>query len=261
MTHDNHQIHGLAWRPDGQGIIFSSSRGATMVYLPTLSLWEVDLRGGEPRQVVSNDASYVHPDVHSDGTIVASRLRIQFDLWRYPVDSTAEDNVRRGVRITRQTGQVQTPTVGSDDGQIAFLSDSGGHVNLWTITTATGEWRQITHERDPSVTLGVPIWSADGTRIGFVSSRGLTGLAFGIWTVNPDGSNLRNLVPRGLGMTWSSDSAWVYYLADGIIYKIPSGRRHTGPGAAGACPQRRSGPRYNPLLHGGSNAHRRQPRL
>ena len=222
LTRDNRQIHGLAWRPDSAGIIYSSSRGTTMPYLPTLGLWEVGLDGGTPRQAVSTDVSYLHPDVHSDGTIVASRLNIQFDLWRYPVDASAEQNVRGGVRITRQTGQVQTPTVGNDDREIAFLSDSGGHVNLWTVNTATGEWRQITHERDPSVTLGVPIWSAEANRIGFVSSRGLTGLAFGIWTVSPDGSNMRNLVPRGLGMTWSSDGQWVYYLDEGTIHKIPA---------------------------------------
>jgi Tol biopolymer transport system component len=66
------------------------------------------------------------------------------------------------------------------------------------------------------------MWSIDGKRIGFVSSRGLTGLAFGIWTVDPDGSNMRNLVPRGLGMTWSADGASVYYIDEGTIYKIPS---------------------------------------
>ncbi len=95
-------------------------------------------------------------------------------------------------------------------------------MNLWTVNSSTGAWRQITHERDENVTLGVPMWSTDGKRIGFVSSRGLTGLSFGIWTVDPDGSNMRNLVPRGLGMTWSSDGAWVYYINEGTIYKIPS---------------------------------------
>ena len=30
------------------------------------------------------------------------------------------------------------------------------------------------------------------------------------------------LVPRGLGMTWSSDGRWVYYLDEGTIYKIPA---------------------------------------
>ena len=48
--------------------------------------------------------------------------------------------------------------------------------------------------------VGVPVWSPDGSSIAFVSSKGLTGFDFGIWLVNPDGSNLRNLANAGLGL-------------------------------------------------------------
>ena len=200
LTHENGQIHGLAWLPDSAGLVYSSSRGATMPYLPTLGLWELRLDGGEPRPIVPADVSFLLPDIHQSGAMVASRLQIHFDLWRYPTDGTAVDNVNRAVRITRQTGQVQTPTVGASDREIAFLSDSGGHANLWITSADTGELRQITYERDPRVALGVPIWSPDGQSIAFVSSRGNVGLGFGLWTVKPDGGNLRSLAPRGLGL-------------------------------------------------------------
>ncbi|MBA2305552.1 MAG: serine/threonine-protein kinase, partial [Acidobacteria bacterium] len=221
LTRENRQIHGLAWLPDSSRIVYSSSRGSTMSYLPTLSLWEADLDGSEPRLVAPGEPSYVHPDIHESGTMVASRLQMQFDLWRYPTDAAPEDNVRRALRLTRQTGQIQTPTVGSSDREIAFLSDSGGHANLWVLTLGQGELRQITHERDRSVALGVPVWSPDGKRIAFVSSRGNTGLGFGVWTVAPDGGNLRNLAANGLGMAWSEDGQWVYYTDAGVVYKVP----------------------------------------
>jgi Tol biopolymer transport system component len=35
---------------------------------------------------------------------------------------------------------------------------------------------------------------------------------FGIWIVRPDGSDARQLVPRGLGATWSPDSKNIYYV-------------------------------------------------
>jgi Tol biopolymer transport system component len=70
--------------------------------------------------------------------------------------------------------------------------------------------------------MGVPIWSPDGKAIAFVSSRGNTGLGFGLWLVNPDGGNLRNLASHGLGMAWSPDSQWVYYSDSGIAYKVPA---------------------------------------
>jgi Tol biopolymer transport system component len=135
---------------------------------------------------------------------------------------TPEENVQRGLRLTRQTGQVQTPTVGASDREIAFLSDSGGRANLWITTPETGAVRQITYERDPDVALGVPIWSPDGEWIAFVSSRGNLGLGFGVWVVKPDGGNLRNLAARGLGVTWSHDSQWIYYVDSGGLYKVPT---------------------------------------
>ena len=62
LTHENGQIHGLAWLPDSEHIVYSSSRGATMPYLPTLGLWEIALDGDEPRRIAPADLSYLHPD-------------------------------------------------------------------------------------------------------------------------------------------------------------------------------------------------------
>jgi Tol biopolymer transport system component len=223
LTHDNGQIHGLSWLPDSRGIVYSSGRSATMPYLPTLGLWEVMLQDGRSRRAAVTDQSYLHPDVHQNGTMAASRLHLQFDVWKYPVGGAADENVRRGVRLTRQTGQVQTPSVGATDREVAFLSDSGGHANVWIVNADTSELRQITHERDPAVALGVPIWSPDGKSIAFVSSRGNSGLGFGMWMVSPDGGNLRQVAPRGLGAAWSPDSRWLYYSDQGRLYKAPAG--------------------------------------
>jgi serine/threonine protein kinase/Tol biopolymer transport system component len=222
LTHDNSQIHGLAWRPDSSAVVYSSSRGSTMPYLPTLGLWEVPLQGGAPRRIAPADLSYLYPDIHKTGAIVAARMQMQFDLWSYPVDGTPAGTMARARRVTRQTAQVQTPTIGADDREIAYLSDSGGHSNVWVMTTATGEARQITHERDANVALGVPIWSPDGKWIAFVSSRGNSGLGFGVWLVNPDGGNLRQLAKRGLGVAWSPDGGWVYYSDAGVLYRVPT---------------------------------------
>lgn len=235
LTEDHGQVHGLTWLSDSSGIVYSSGRSTTMPYLPTLGLWEVSLDDGATRRLAVADQSYVHPDVRRDGTLAVSRLQLQFDLWKYPIDGAPDANVRGAVRLTRQTGQVQTPTVGADDGLVAFLSDSGGHANLWVTDVETRELRQITHERDPQAALGVPIWSPDGKSIAFVSSRGNIGLDFGVWVVDPDGGNLRNVAPRGLGVAWSSDASWLYYVEGRDIYKIPAAGGtpvHVRPGPA-----------------------------
>ncbi len=215
LTHENNMMSGFAWRPDANGIVYSSSRGSTMPYLPTLSLWQVDLRGGDPRQVLSSESSYLSPDVSGDGTLVVGRIRLQTDIWKFPTDGRPEENTAKAVRLTRQTGQLLTPTPGPGDREIAFLADRGGHANVWVLNTGSGEWRQITDERDAGVSLGVPVWSPDGGSIAFLSTRGNAGLTFGIWLVNPDGSNLRTLVNPGLGPAWSPDGSWLYYSTRG----------------------------------------------
>jgi Tol biopolymer transport system component len=211
LTRDNNMMNGFAWLPDSTGIVYSSSRGGTMPYLSALGLWQVTLRDGSVRRVTSGEASYTSPDISRSGAMLVSRMRLQTDIWKFPVDGPPADNVRRGVRVTRQTGQVLTPTASPGDKEVAFLSDSGGHANLWVVNTGGGGLRQITHERDPNVAVGVPLWSPGGQTIAFVSSRGNQGWTFGVWLVDSDGSNLRNIANPGLGPAWSPDGRWVYY--------------------------------------------------
>ena len=46
LTRDNNLISGLAWTPDGSGIIYSSSSGDTMPYLPNMRLRRVRISDG-----------------------------------------------------------------------------------------------------------------------------------------------------------------------------------------------------------------------
>jgi eukaryotic-like serine/threonine-protein kinase len=224
LTQDRNIINGLAWLPDSNRIIFASSRGSTIPYLPSLSLWDVRLDDRVARQITAADAWYEQPDVHASGLVSAARWRIHFDISRIPFGTDAADNVRRTTPLIRQTGHLLTPTAAPDGVQIAFLSDTGGHGNLWVESTQTGELRQITFEDDPNVTVGVPVWSPDGRSIAFVSSKGHTGFDFGIWLVNPDGTDERNVAKQGLGQAWASDGQWLYYAetSAGILYKVSS---------------------------------------
>jgi eukaryotic-like serine/threonine-protein kinase len=221
LTNDYRFTEGLTWLPDSTGIVFASSRGSTVPYLAPLALWEVLLKGGPPRQLTPAEASYEHPDVHESGLLSAARLQMHFDLWSYPFGGATAAAMQRGQQVTHQTGQVLTPTAAPDGDQIAYLSDSGGHSNIW-VTSTQGPPRQITFEDDPAVAVGVPIWSPDGRWIAFVSSRGNDRFAFGVWLVRPDGSELHQLVSKGLGVAWSPKGDEIYYVetASSVMKKV-----------------------------------------
>ena len=129
------------------GVVYGSVAGTPFRTCPHCACGK---RGwmDRPGALTPEEVWYEQPDVHDSGLIAAVRMRMRFDLWRFPFGRDATDNVRQAVPITRQTGQVLTPTAAPDGDQIAFLSDSGGDADLWVTSTRTGDSRQITFEDD-----------------------------------------------------------------------------------------------------------------
>ncbi len=214
ITRDGNPLEGFAWLPDGSGVVYSSSRGDTILYLRTMNLWSVQTGGRNLRQLTFGETSYISPDLDQHGNIVATRRQIQFDIWRYPVDGNPKENVRRGVQITHQTGVVQTPSGAPGDRELVYLSDSGGHGNLWVLNLETQQNRQVTFEHDPQVAIGVPVWSPDGKHIAYVK-RGLNGWNVDLWLMNPDGSDAHKVSDGGGWACWSPDSRWLYFSPPG----------------------------------------------
>jgi Tol biopolymer transport system component len=213
-------IPGLAWLPDGSGLVFASASGSTLVYPPISNLRFVARDGRHERQLTFGDVSYVQPDITQTGRLFASRVRMQSEIWGFPVSGSAAENVRNGRRITSQTAQVQTPSVSPDGKEIAYLSDSGGHGNIWVAKTDGTGSRQLTRESDPAVRIGIPVWSPRGDRIAFIRNVPGRDDPGDEWLINPDGSGLRKLVD-GASASWSADGRWLYYQRTSCIYKTP----------------------------------------
>jgi Tol biopolymer transport system component len=223
ITRDAKVLKGITWLPDSSGVLYASARGSTFPYLPPMALWEARLDGRQ-RQVTTAEASYEQPDLYPSGLLSVTRVRMRYDIWEYPFDGNAA-GTERGRQLTRQTGQVATPTPSPDGTSVAYLSDNGDHANVW-VTSRTGSERQLTFEHDPDVAIGVPAWSPDGAWIAYLSSKGNDGLVFGVWLVRPDASDNHQILAKGLSPTWSADGKWIYYVesANASIKRIsPAG--------------------------------------
>lgn len=143
ITQDTVFLSGFSWLPGSSNLVISSRRDSTLFYLSTQHLsTSISLDGKRLRQLTFGDESDESPDVDSRGRLVESRRRINFDIWKFPTDSDPLENVRRALRITHQTGQVQTPSQSPDGRQLVYLSDTGGHGNLWVMESRL--WPELT---------------------------------------------------------------------------------------------------------------------
>ena len=226
-------LKGLAWLPGGGGLVYSSSSGSTVLYPPMFNLRAVDRDGAHDRQLTFGDVSYIEPDLDVSGRVAASRIRMQSDIWKFPVDGSPAENTRGGLRITHQTGQAQTPAVSPDESEVVYLSDSGGHGNLWIARTDGSSVRQLTFERNPEISVGVPVWSPVGDQIVFLQTQGGANSQS---LINHDGSGLRQFIPVGIGAIWSADGRWVYYSRNvGVALCIEKMAIDGGPAISVRC--------------------------
>lgn len=231
ITREDDLMNGLAWTPDGREIVYSSGRGASLIYLPTMQLWAVPREGGNSRLITYGETSYEWPDISKDGTLVASTRQMHFDIWKFPISPDPLKNVQDAVRITHQTGRVHTPSLSPDGKEMVYISDSGGPGNVWVMNLGTGESRQITAPKSNNSPIGVPLWSPDGKRIIYAQTHNdKSWREVDYWLVNPDGSDLRKILVNGAWATWSPDSRWIYFsnvspvraAEDYQLFKIPA---------------------------------------
>jgi serine/threonine protein kinase len=213
---DSEWLKGYCWLPDGSGLVCSSSRGSTMLYPPLFNLRAITVDGRADRQLTFGDQSYVEPDTNHAGRLIACRIKSSSDIWKVPIEGSPTENTRGAVRITSQTGQVRTPSPSPDDTEVVYLSDNGGHGNLWVAKTDGSGSRQITFEQHPAVSIGVPKWSPSEDLIVFVTARSEQ---IGLSSIHADGSGLRQVVANGRGPCWSGDGRWLYFesVAGGTI--------------------------------------------
>lgn len=200
-------LTGFAWLPDGSGFVYSSSHGSTLLYPPVTNLRTVRVDGSGDRPLTFGDASYAHPDVHASGMVLATRIRSRSDVWRFPIGGPPAENTRDGERVTLQTGHVQTPSVSPDGTEIVYISDNGGHANLWIGKTNGSGSRQVTFETGMDSAIGIPTWSPRGDLIAFLlSQRERTAVC----VIRSDGGGFRQIA-HAWAPCWSADGRWLYY--------------------------------------------------
>ena len=101
----------------------------------------------------------VNPVVSPNGRAVA--FTALGDLWVLPLGG-------RPMQITNDPAVDLDPAWSPDSGRIAFVSDRGGHMDVWVHDLATNADTQITRDRGAA---SGPAWSLDGSQIAYLADN------------------------------------------------------------------------------------------
>ncbi len=163
------------WSPDGRWLSFTSFRtGVPVIYLfnPETGVEKEVVRAGDTKSPggFSPDGDWLYYSASAGGNS---------DIHRVKVVGGAREKVAGG------WGLEVSPTVSPDGRSIAFASDRAGVPQIYVKELGSGEERRISQ---PGVYATSPSWSPAGDRIAFTARAGGR---FAIYTVGPDGSDLR----------------------------------------------------------------------
>jgi dipeptidyl aminopeptidase/acylaminoacyl peptidase len=128
-----------------------------------------------------------------------------------PADESAEMVARMA-----KVGMCASPSFSPDGRRIAFVSDLGGLPQVWTVASEGGWPEPVTAADDP---VGFVVWSPAGDRLAFSLAPG-GGMNTQIYTVRPDGTELRRLTDGGKAT--NNLGGWTH---DGNALLVASNRR------------------------------------
>lgn len=192
----------LAFAPDSQSLAFLRSP------VPGVEdAWIVQLSGGEPRRVTSDNVKVHGVDWTPDGKhlVYASNRGGLFSLWRSALGGGEPQALSAG------GGNADAPTVAPDGRRIAYELWQD-EANIYRLDLKQPSDAQATKLLFSTRWDWNPAYSPDGARIAFVSDR--LGSAE-IWTADKDGGNLAQRTSFGgplvTGPQWSPDARRIVF--------------------------------------------------
>ena len=217
LTTDGASNDNPEWSPDGTKIAFDSWVDANTANIYVMNAAGTDrqrLTTTPPSQGRDFQATWA-PDGSSLAFVSTRDGDGGYELYRMNANGTAQ------TRLTNTNPEADDwqPSV-SPDGKIAFASDRDNTLyeayDLYVLDPDTGEVSRLTFDGDPDENFFRhdslnPVWSPDGTRIAFDSTRSGNRE---VWVINADGSGLTNVSnhpAQDYEPAWSPDGTQITF--------------------------------------------------
>jgi len=208
LTFDHRTIlPSPAWTPDGNAILFSSSRSGSP------SLWRISASGGgAPQPVPGGSVNAVSPTVSRKGNQLAYQQGFfQSEIWR--LDLMGKKLLQSSaVLVVGAKGRNFRAQVSHDGKKIAFQSSQSGYHEIWVCESDGSNCGSLTSLRGVA---GAPRWSPDARYVAFEYQPHVYREVY----VAEVGGGQPRLMPTfpgadNGGPSWSSDGQWIYFYSD-----------------------------------------------
>lgn len=203
-------------------------------------LWQISYPGGQTHQLTRDLNDYDDVSITRDGgSLVTVQSDRQTNLWL-----AAEADARQARQLTFGKGSNGEGLSWTPDNRIVFVSQVSGNQEIWIMSAAGGDQKQLTN--DPQADI-LPAVSPDGRYIVFLTGR--SGI-LSLWRMNMDGSGPKQLSGKEARIFQpliGTDSRSVIFRAeDNNTWKVPIDGGEPEPAKAGDGDGRWAGLGYSP---------------
>ena len=210
-AHGNMRQSSVVWSADSRSVIYSEAESlAAWLSGSSARIISQDTATGAARSLfwVANHSRTL--DVLSPGRLLLDTRSSRENLRELSLDGReASRSLTRGNSTDRQ------PAYSPDGKWVAFSSNRGGNLDLWSVRREDGTVRRLTD--DPADDWDVS-YSPDGRRLLWGSNR--TG-PYEIWAANPDGSAPQQLSHDGAfaqNPQATADGRWIIYVSTNLAH-------------------------------------------
>jgi Tol biopolymer transport system component/DNA-binding winged helix-turn-helix (wHTH) protein len=222
ITRETGMVRGVAWTPDGRGLVFSSGGHLAMSRLYRVAVPSTDGPYDADPELLPFGEQSISVSISKTGRLVYSAQLRDASIWRIALNNGQNPPVP--TPVAPSTFDEQTPAYSPDGNRLAFASTRSGVEEIWVANADGSKPYQVTSMGGPQCSN--PQWSVDGQWILFNSRR--EGSA-DLYRIRPDGSGLLQITndpasenePR-----WSRDGHTIYFGSNRTgrseVWKMPA---------------------------------------
>ena len=207
ITSESWNVLGLAWTPDGNGLVFSSGGHVGISRLQRIAFTTAQSEQPAKPELLPFGEGAAAVTIARTGRLVYAVQSRDSGLWSLPL--TASQNPPVPVPVASSTYDEHTPDYSPDGKRLAFASTRSGDEEIWISNHDGSNPVQLTFMKGPLC--ANPRWSPDGGTILFSSRREGSG---DLYLLSPDTGELRRITDDAaeeFDPRWSRDGRSIYF--------------------------------------------------